>query len=75
MSLFVFLLSPLQGLHWQKQHPDDFQLFSSFALNMGKTAFTLRCVSREKGSQGPALGQSLALTAFLRNSHRVTRHP
>lgn len=41
MSLFVFLLSPLQGLHWQKQHPDDFQLFPSFALNMGETASML----------------------------------
>ena len=27
MSLFVFLLSPLQGQHWQKQHSDEFQLF------------------------------------------------
>lgn len=52
MSLFVFLLSPLQGLHWQKQHPDDFQLFSSFALKMEKTASTLTCHLRKEEHRG-----------------------
>lgn len=58
MSLFVFLLSPLQGLHWQKQHPDDFQLFPSFAPNMGKTASTLSHGSWGEMSTGAGFGMA-----------------